>query len=164
MNNLCSLYFSVRIVLGLLDIATDSLLCASLILEGHLFWATLVGGWVVVALLSSFLSVLIRRCQRGEPLPASKYLLLTLKIHTEYGQAFFQSGPQLIIQTALIWTGIYRHDFQVGAERRAENISNIYHPELCGRTFPGLGRGLAAGAQSPDLLPVSPHHGPPLQQ
>ena len=61
----------------------------------------------------SFLTVLRRRCERGEPLPARKYLLLTLKIHTEYGQAFFQSGPELVIQTALIWTGIYRHDFQV---------------------------------------------------
>ena len=113
MKSICSLYFSARIIIGLLDIATDSLLCASLIVEGHYFWASLVGGWIVVALLFSFLSVLIRRCQRGEPLSAGKYLLLTLKIHTEYGQAFFQSGPELIIQTALIWTGIYRHDFQV---------------------------------------------------
>ena len=113
MKSLCSLYFSARIIIGLLDIVTDSLLCASLILEGHYFWASLVGGWIVVALLFSFLSVLIRRCQRGEPLSAGKYLLLTLKIHTEYGQAFFQSGPELAIQTALIWTGIYRHDHQV---------------------------------------------------
>ena len=113
MKSICSLYFSVRIIIGLLDIATDSLLCASLIIEGHLFWASLVGGWIAVALVFSFLSVLIRRCQRREPLPARKYLLLTLKIHTEYGQAFFQSGPELVIQAALIWTGIYRHDFQV---------------------------------------------------
>ena len=123
MNSVCSLYFSARIILGLLDIATDSLLCASLILEGHLFWATLVGGWVVVALVFSFLSVFIRRCQRGEPLSCKKYLLLTLKIHTEYGQAFFQSGPELVIQTALIWTGIYRHDFQVNVT--ANIISTI---------------------------------------
>ena len=113
MKSVCSLYFSIRIIIGLLDIATDSLLCASLIIEGHLFWASLVGGWIVVALWFSFLSVLTRRCLRGEPLPARKYLLLTLKIHTEYGQAFFQSGPELVIQAALIWTGIYRHDFQV---------------------------------------------------
>lgn len=120
MNSVCSLYFSARIVIGLLDIATDSLLCASLILEGHLFWATLVGGWIVVALLFSFLSVLIRRCQRGEPLSCKKYLLLTLKIHTEYGQAFFQSGPELVIQTALIWTGIFSHDFQVQTSYRLQ--------------------------------------------
>ena len=113
MKSLCSFYFAVRIVLGFLDIVCDSLMCAALILEGHLFWASLVGGWVLVALLFSFLSVVIRRFRQGEPLPACKYLLLSLKIHTEYGEAFFQSGPELVIQTALMWTGIYQHDAQV---------------------------------------------------
>ena len=113
MESLCSLYLAARILLGFLDIACDSLLCAALVLEGHLFWACLVGGWVVVALIFSFLSVVVKRCRRGEPLTASKYLLLSLKTHTEYGQAFFQSGPELVIQTALVWTGIYQHDLQV---------------------------------------------------
>ena len=113
MKSLCSLYFAARIIIGFLDIVCDSLLSAALILEGHIFWASLVGGWVVLAVLSSVLTVVIRRWRRGEPLPASKYFLLSLKIHTEYGQAFFQSGPELVIQTALLWTGIYRHDFQV---------------------------------------------------
>ena len=39
--------------------------------------------------------------------------LLTLKVHTEYGEAFFQSGPQLITQLVLFWTGVHTHDFQV---------------------------------------------------
>ena len=42
-----------------------------------------------------------------------KYLLLLLKVHTEYGEAFFQSGPQLITQLVLFWTGVHTHDFQV---------------------------------------------------
>ena len=36
-----------------------------------------------------------------------------MKVHTEYGEAFFQSGPQLITQLVLFWTGVHTHDFQV---------------------------------------------------
>ena len=92
-------------------------------------------GWVVIGLLASLLAVAVQRCRHGSPLPAYKYLLLTLKVqystvqyntvhtstynylllkvHTEYGEAFFQSGPQLITQLVLFWTGVHTHDFQV---------------------------------------------------
>ena len=43
----------------------------------------------------------------------STYKYLLLKVHTEYGEAFFQSGPQLITQLVLFWTGVHTHDFQV---------------------------------------------------
>ena len=88
---------------------------------------------MVIGLLASLLAVAVQRCRHGSPLPAYKYLLLTLKVqysstvptstykypiltlkvHTEYGEAFFQSGPQLITQLVLFWTGVHTHDFQV---------------------------------------------------
>ena len=87
----------------------------------------------MIGLLASLLAVAVQRCRHGSPLPAYKYLLLTLKVqysstvptstykylllllkvHTEYGEAFFQSGPQLITQLVLFWTGVHTHDFQV---------------------------------------------------
>ena len=108
-----SAYLCTRVLLGSLDLASDLLVCVHLVLEEHLAWAALIGLFILTGFIASFLSVLIQRCRRGVPLTPYKYFLLSFKVHAEYGEAFFQSGPQLIIQLILFWTGVQTHDFQV---------------------------------------------------
>ena len=113
MKSPCSAYLCARVLLGSLDLASDLLVCVHLLLEKQLAWAALIGLFVLTGFIASLLSVLIQRCRRGVPLTAYKYFLLSFKVHAEYGEAFFQSGPQLIIQLILFWTGVQTHDFQV---------------------------------------------------
>jgi len=108
----CSAYLVFRILIGLLDITSDILLCVHLILEDHLFWALAVEGWVVLAIVMSILAVIVERCRRGVPMSPCKYILMSIKIHAEIGEAFFESGPQLVTQLVLLWSGILQHDFQ----------------------------------------------------
>lgn len=112
MKNYCTAYLSLRVFIGLLDIASDILLCVHLVRNDHLYWGLVVAGWVVFAFLISILAVLVERCRRGIPMSPCKYILMSLKIHAEIGEAFFQSGPQLITQLVIIWSGVHQHDFE----------------------------------------------------
>eukprot|EP00092_Neocalanus_flemingeri_P020266 GFUD01021948.1.p1 GENE.GFUD01021948.1~~GFUD01021948.1.p1 ORF type:complete len:578 (+),score=103.58 GFUD01021948.1:72-1805(+) len=112
MKNYCTVYLIFRIFIGFLDIGSDILLSVHLILEDHLYWGLAVAGWVGFAFLMSVLAVLVERCRRGVPMSPCKYILMSLKIHAEIGEAFFQSGPQLITQLVILWSGIHQHDFE----------------------------------------------------
>jgi len=112
MKSLCSVYLVTRVLVGFLDTVTDILLCVNLVLESHYIWASLVGSWVLLGYLASLLAVLIERCRRGVSLSCYKYFLLTLKTHVEYGEAFFQSGPQLVTQLFFFFNGLHVHDFK----------------------------------------------------
>ena len=109
----CSAYLVFRFLIGILDISSDILLCVHLILEDHLFWAIAVEGWVVLAIVMSIFAVIVERCRRGVPMSPCKYILMSMKIHAEIGEAFFESGPQLVTQLMLLWSGILQHDFEV---------------------------------------------------
>ena len=113
MKNSCTAYLIFRIFIGFLDLASDILLSVHLILDDHLYWGLVVAGWVIFAFIMSILAVLIERCRRRVPMSPCKYILMSLKIHAEIGQAFFESGPQLITQLILFWTGIHQLDFEV---------------------------------------------------
>ena len=113
MKSVCSAYLVSRVIIGFLDTVSDILLCVHLVLEEHYLWAALIGSWILTGFIFSFLAVVTERCRRQIPLSSCKYLLLTWKIHTEYGQAFYQAGPQLLTQLVLFWTGVHLHEFQV---------------------------------------------------
>ena len=42
-----------------------------------------------------------------------KYMLMTLKVHAEVVSAYFQGAPSLIVQLAIVWSGVYLVDFEV---------------------------------------------------
>ena len=126
MKNSCSAYLAFRCFIGLLDIGSDILLCVHLILEDHLFWGIAVAGWVVLAILMSILAVIVERCRRGVPMSPCKYILMSSKIHAEIGEAFFESGPQLVTQLMILWSGIHQHDFEViRLRKRKTNLNTL---------------------------------------
>jgi len=49
----------------------------------------------------------------GDSMSCYKFLLLSVKVHAELAGAFFHSGPQVVTQLAIFWSGAYSHDFQV---------------------------------------------------
>ena len=119
MKNPCSGYLCARIIVGLLDIISDVVLCVFLVLEGSVIWAShlwaiIICGWVLIGFIASFITVIIEKCKRGVSFSLCKYVLLSLKIHAEHGQAFFQSGPQLVTQLGMLWcSGLHSYQFQV---------------------------------------------------
>ena len=106
-------YLVMRIVIGFLDISSDILLSVHLLLEDQLFWSTVVAGWVLFAFLMSIFAVILERCRSRMPMSPCQYILMCFKVHAESGEAFFESGPQLITQVVIFWSGIQRHDIKV---------------------------------------------------
>ena len=117
MKGSCSAYLVLRCIIGVLDVCSDILLCIYLFLQDELVWSLVVAGWVVLAVFMSVLAVIIERCRRGVPLSCCKYVLMSFKIHAEIGEAFFESGPQLVTQLMIQWAGVHQHDFQVGESK-----------------------------------------------
>ena len=113
MENIWSAYFVFRLIIGFLDSLSDILVGFHLICDGHPNWGLAILGWILVALLISFLYVLAGRCRQGDPMTVTKYVLLSLKVHAEIVAAYFQSGPSLIVQLVIVWSGVHRHDYEV---------------------------------------------------
>ena len=113
MKSSCAVYLFFRCVVGFLDVTSDILLSLHLILEDHLFWGLAVLGWILFALLMSFSAVIVERCRRDVPMSTCKYILMTFKIHAELGEAFFESGPMVIMQLMMFWSGMHLHPLEV---------------------------------------------------
>ena len=155
MNGSCSAYLVLRCILGALDVCSDILFCVYLALDDQLLWSLAVGGWVVLALLLSILAVIVERCRRGVPLSTCKYLLMTFKIHAEIGEAFLESGPQLVTQLMILWAGIHQHDFQVSLCLAWFVMMLSFFTDLYRAPLPGGWMGLAAGGKPVPLLRIS---------
>jgi len=112
MKSSCAVYLFFRCVVGFLDVTSDILLSLHLILEDHLFWGLAVLGWVLFAFLMSFSAVIVERCRRDVPMSTCKYILMTFKIHAELGEAFFESGPMVIMQLMMFWSGMHLHPLE----------------------------------------------------
>lgn len=116
MEQIWSKYLVLRIIIGIFDGLSDILLSAHLISDGHPYCGLGILAFLMLALVISFLYVLVGRCRRGDPMTAMKYMLMTLKVHAEVVSAYFQGAPSLIVQLAIVWSGVYLVDFEAFAQ------------------------------------------------
>ena len=144
MESIFSAYFVCRLIIGLLDGVSDILVGFHLLSRGHPYWCLAVLVWVVAAVFISCLYVLLGRCRQGDPMTGAKFLVLGIKVHAEIVAAYFQSGPSLIVQLVIVWSGVHQHDFEV-----SDYIISCIHlyPIICRYLLvllpgPGFGLGL----------------------
>ena len=113
MEKIWSVYLVIRLIIGFFDGLSDILLSFHLFTDGHPYCGLGILAWMVLALAISCVYVLVGRCRQGDPMTCVKYMLMSLKVHTEIVSAYFQGGPSLIVQLVIVWSGIYKQDFEV---------------------------------------------------
>ena len=113
MEKIWSVYLVIRLIIGFFDGLSDILLSFHLFTDGHPYCGLGILAWMVLALAISFVYVLVGRCRQGDPMTCMKYMLMSLKVHTEIVSAYFQGGPSLIVQLVIVWSGVYKQDFEV---------------------------------------------------
>ena len=97
-------YLSTRIGIGIIDFVTDVIFSVHLLQVGHNFWGCLVLAFPFIAMLSSCISVGVDKWIRGvESLSQKKFIVITLTRLTELYEPFFESAPELVLQTTIIW-------------------------------------------------------------
>jgi len=69
----------------------------SLFYHSHPIWGSLTIVFILLGFLAALLAVLIGRIQRGDPMPFKKCVLLSVVALTSTFEAFFESGPQMVI-------------------------------------------------------------------
>ncbi|XP_023342674.1 uncharacterized protein LOC111712331 [Eurytemora carolleeae] len=116
MNEKIKPYLIIKIILGVLILIADFVVGVRLLSGGYLLWGLLTLGCILTGVLVSLLVVCLGRCSTGDSMSCSKFTILTLKVHAELTGAFFHSGPQIVVQLAVFWSGIYSHDLQVYTE------------------------------------------------
>ena len=99
-----SWYLSIRLCIGSFDFITDFILSVSLFKAGHIYWGCLALGFPFLGLFLSSLSVMKDKWIRGiESLSGKKFVVLMLTRLTEIYEPFFESAPELVLQTTMIW-------------------------------------------------------------
>ena len=88
-------YLVLRLLFGLVDIASDIGLAVPLFLKGALLWGWLTLLWRGIGLLAALVGVTVGRCRTGDSMSCAKFALLTLKLYVEVVQGFFLSGNQV---------------------------------------------------------------------
>jgi len=102
----CSAYFVTRLLLGGLDFTSDLVLASLLLASGHTGWAGAIFVWILAGFIVAVVAVVAGRWSHGRPMSAGKFFLLSFRFHVELTQAFCQSGPQLVTQLAMLWSGV----------------------------------------------------------
>lgn len=109
MESPVSSYTKLRILIGLPDILTDFVQSFRLVYEGHVLWGLLLLLWIFVPCVVSLLYVATLKIRKQRSLTMMKYLVLVMMTHIAICQPFFESGPELISQWAVFWSGVHRH-------------------------------------------------------
>ena len=97
-------YLTIRLVIGIFDFVTDIIFSINLLQAGHLYWGCLALAFPFMAMLFSCISVTADKWIRGiESLSQKKFIVITLTRLTELYEPFFESAPELVLQTTIIW-------------------------------------------------------------
>ena len=97
-------YLSIRLVVGIFDFITDFIFSVSLFETGHTYWGCLALTFPFLAALFASLSVMADKWIRGiESLSGKKFLVIMMTRLTELYEPYFESAPELILQTTIIW-------------------------------------------------------------
>jgi len=107
-----SLYLVARLIIGAVDVLTDVAHTGHLLGGGHGYAGLATGVWVVIGWGVAVGAVLTGRCRTGDPMPCGKYALLAMVIHADIVGAFVESGPELVVQMVLVWSGVNKYDAQ----------------------------------------------------
>ena len=108
MESPVSSYTKLRILIGLPDILTDFVQSFRLVYEGHVLWGLLLLLWIFVPCVVSLLYVATLKIRKQRSLTMMKYLVLVMMTHIAICQPFFESGPELISQWAVFWSGVHQ--------------------------------------------------------
>ena len=76
----CSVYLGLKLVLVLVDSATDILLGGHLLFQGYPYYALSIFCCLFLALMASMLYVCFGRCRQGDEMSLSKYILISGKV------------------------------------------------------------------------------------
>ena len=102
-------YLSLRLIIGLIDSVTDLLQSSRLFQSNEFLWGGLTFTFPLLAIIVSTIS-LLAQWSTVKNLSWSKLILTIFKHTTEIYAAFFQSGPELVLQTTIIWKGVLKDD------------------------------------------------------
>ncbi len=89
----------------------------SLFSLGHPSWGLLTLLFPLLAAGAAAASVLLGRCRRGwsrsSPMPPRKALALALRALATVCEGLFESGPELVLQSVVLFHGVHIEDFKV---------------------------------------------------
>jgi len=105
-----SSYMKIRILISVPDTLTDCVVGFRLIHAGHLLWGLTILLWILVAGLASLLYVLAQKIRKKRSFTWMKYLMLTMTTYISISQPLFESGPALVTQFAVFWSGVHKHE------------------------------------------------------
>ena len=112
-------YLTLRLLLGLADLATDLLQSASLFSLGHPAWGALTLLFPFMAVAAAWASVAVGRCRHGwrsSAMSCGKASLLALRSLATLCEGLFESGPELVLQAVVVLHGVHQEDYRVLAE------------------------------------------------